>query len=1074
MSIAGTGLLANPPGDVGVSFVGNLSAITRYTNLTIITEVVSVVNAAVDEVAANNFSSATLASLVALGANNFPAITDTVSAGNIIGNLVVVGTSANAVANLYLVSSVITYDLNQIMGNGDLSKFCQTFQTAQGYVGQANTLLNSVKNADIIAATFDPATGGMNTLSTGGLNQVTTNISALGRDFYKLGQLIYFGNLDNLGLPGELLAQIGRITNGGIPTLSAQLESAGLTARQLTELGRGTNTLDAQGEKIAYQAMTTVTGQLLTQVLTILGVTVTNITAMSQLLNPKLILPNSYKTLVCPTSTALVPVYLANDAVNTALDPVLSDAGVSAYTGPNNTNSLATLKLIIPPDQAVANKALSRSLQQIKNITNSTLPALSTAMSTVRSIGNLSAIANLTTPVPSSVTSFYKSQLGVGTGVNGTIRVVDVIGVASGFVVNDALNVVSNSISNLQVSNATGTLSACYRNMLGTLGNVFGGPVGNVVIPSGPGAGSYESWDEAFTNGLIPAANTAIANIVTYNSSEVLRANSAWGNIILTLGIQQDNQDSADMDFGNLQPDSMSAAMSFASSLHEYGLDVVPGGASEYLTSLANPATLGGQSVIASLQEGRNISSLEQAGISLDTQLSSLPSAGVPTPLPVYVPWSENSANWSKSDTLVAADRNWGLFRSYLGAQIPGWGYGGTVDQSGTVSVKASGSGVDVVIVDAVIDPLHPEFAVNVNGTGGTRVKYVNWYGLNVPGNPAAGQTYNPPIVTNRANSADDSRHACHVAGIAAGNTQGWAPNAAIYNISPQYVTDGVQYNYLYKYILAWHQAKRAAGNMRPTICNNSWYSRYTIPYGSITSVTWRGTTVAGPFSTAQLLGYGIIVSGGIVTAAYQSSVMDTDVQNCINAGIIMVACAGNDDTRISVPGDIDYSNTLTATGFNFGNPIYYARSSSPVTSNVISVGAIRASVNSPGGPDAKSNFSNCGPRVNLFAPGSFVTSAWLTANGAVSQPTPVPDPRNTAYYIGKDSGTSMASPQVTGILACALEINPNYNQTGALNYIVSNSAQGQIPDSAGGYADVYSLQGSPNNYLTLPVALRN
>jgi subtilisin family serine protease len=91
-----------------------------------------------------------------------------------------------------------------------------------------------------------------------------------------------------------------------------------------------------------------------------------------------------------------------------------------------------------------------------------------------------------------------------------------------------------------------------------------------------------------------------------------------------------------------------------------------------------------------------------------------------------------------------------------------------------------------------------------------------------------------------------------------------------------------------------------------------------------------------------------------------------------------------------------------------------------------------------------------------------------------VGFPTPVPDPRNTAYYIAKDSGTSMASPQVAGILACALEQTPTLNQAGALSLITTAAKLNQIPNSGGSYDDLFSLQGAPNRYLTLPDSLKS
>jgi subtilisin family serine protease len=171
---------------------------------------------------------------------------------------------------------------------------------------------------------------------------------------------------------------------------------------------------------------------------------------------------------------------------------------------------------------------------------------------------------------------------------------------------------------------------------------------------------------------------------------------------------------------------------------------------------------------------------------------------------------------------------------------------------------------------------------------------------------------------------------------------------------------------------------------------------------------------------------------------------------DAINDGIIMVGAASNDYTKIDVVGGQDYNNRFIWTGFN----VFYHRGSSPsAASNTICVGAISALVN-----ESKAEFSNSGPRVDIYAPGQNIMSS-LHSGGVF-------DPRDVNYRIGKYQGTSMASPQVCGVLACALETYPRMRQAEALAYIKNYAKTGQITDTGGGYTDFTSLQGSVNRYL--------
>ena len=65
------------------------------------------------------------------------------------------------------------------------------------------------------------------------------------------------------------------------------------------------------------------------------------------------------------------------------------------------------LSKIIPPDQALSCKAVSVSLQQIKNIDTLSLPQLASAFVGTVTTKDLDQINALTTAVPANVAAFY-------------------------------------------------------------------------------------------------------------------------------------------------------------------------------------------------------------------------------------------------------------------------------------------------------------------------------------------------------------------------------------------------------------------------------------------------------------------------------------------------------------------------------------------------------------------------------------------------------------------------------------------------------------------------------------------
>jgi subtilisin family serine protease len=139
------------------------------------------------------------------------------------------------------------------------------------------------------------------------------------------------------------------------------------------------------------------------------------------------------------------------------------------------------------------------------------------------------------------------------------------------------------------------------------------------------------------------------------------------------------------------------------------------------------------------------------------------------------------------------------------------------------------------------------------------------------------------------------------------------------------------------------------------------------------------------------------------------SSALDTAVTNSINDGVTYSIAAGNSNADACGTSPADVPSAIT-------------------------VGATTIS-------DARASFSNFGTCVDIFAPGNNITSSWNTSDTAT----------NTI------SGTSMATPHVTGVAALFLETNPSASPATVTAAIINNSTPNKVT-SAG--------TGSPNRLL--------
>ena len=220
--------------------------------------------------------------------------------------------------------------------------------------------------------------------------------------------------------------------------------------------------------------------------------------------------------------------------------------------------------------------------------------------------------------------------------------------------------------------------------------------------------------------------------------------------------------------------------------------------------------------------------------------------------------------------------------------------------------------------------------------------------------------------------------------------------------------------------------------------------------------------TSGGGFTTEQLNTWGFIADQRIPVRV---AALDSDIEDAIDEGIIYVGAAGNGRWKHDVPGGLDWDNTFEMANRYAGSvtqPYYYMRGTSPTANDTTANGGYDIPNICVGSVDTiqvdqKVLYSDCGPGVDIWAPGTYIISAL---------PSGINDPRSGSYFLGKFSGTSMASPQVCGVLACALEVYPNMNQTQAKAYILAYAKSNQLTASTGGPTDGQDLQGAPNLFL--------
>ncbi|QOV35858.1 S8 family peptidase [Streptomyces ferrugineus] len=203
-----------------------------------------------------------------------------------------------------------------------------------------------------------------------------------------------------------------------------------------------------------------------------------------------------------------------------------------------------------------------------------------------------------------------------------------------------------------------------------------------------------------------------------------------------------------------------------------------------------------------------------------------------------------------------------------------------------------------------------------------------------------------------------------------------------------------------------------------------------------------HGTHVAGTVAgsaygvakKAKVVGVRVLNNSGQGTTAQVVAGIDWVAQNAVKPAVANMSLGGTADSAL----DTAVRNAI-ASGVTFavaaGNESTNASTRSPArVTEAITVGATTSS-------DARASYSNYGSVLDLFAPGSSITSAWNSGDSAT----------NTI------SGTSMASPHVAGAAALYLADNPTSTPAQVASALTSAATTGVVSSPG---------SGSPNRLL--------
>ena len=444
------------------------------------------------------------------------------------------------------------------------------------------------------------------------------------------------------------------------------------------------------------------------------------------------------------------------------------------------------------------------------------------------------------------------------------------------------------------------------------------------------------------------------------------------------------------------------------------------------------------------------------------------------------------TGNFRRLISGTAAGINWGLHRS--SELTNSWTSGEIQKGNENYHYALDGTGVDVVIFDSGIEANHPEWQ---DKNGNSRLKQIDWIAEN--GTYTQAHLKSGGLVsTQPANFYEDtSGHGTFCAGISCGKTHGWAKNADIYAMrcvggtvtnNGYLLTDGLQL------VLEWHKNKTTN---RPTVVNMSFGygvgldstddvaatdtgTVYNETTGNMDAWTFGDAGYTTQWEVQEKMGYPSFGGRAYGTISFVDSIID----QMLAAGIHISIASGNSYNTIyrePSSGNSHWHNSITLNANNFGETYHPNRAGSPKSTvntnwSEIVIGAFDSDIDALSNQEYITSFSARGGGVDLIAPGEDIVSAVSNTNAGYNESA---SPDDSNFKIGQGSGTSFAAPQVAGLMAMYLQLEPDLTPAELKEKLIRNSETGSFTDDAGAYDPTrfgkFAFYGTPKKMMTNP-----